>query len=585
MTGWRTLAVLAAMCALALPADSSDAVLKAMRDELQHSRALDSVNLEKPYFISYTIEEGESFVVTATLGGIVGSSDMRFRIPRVQVRVGDYQFDNTNYAGGGAASGSRYDIERFPIEDQYAVLRRYLWLDTDQTYKAAVETFARKGAALKNISAAEPIADFARAQPVHLVERVPEEKLDRTAWLARMRAISAIFAEFPQVLSSNVEMQATKEIRYLANSEGTEVRTAGDTLTVRVRAVGQAADGMEVRDAASILSRDFARAAGEAEMAGEVRRVAENVAALSRAPVGDTYNGPVLFEGAAAAQLFAELLARNLALTRKPVNEPGRPSTAPVSELEGRQGARILPEWMDVVDDPTPKESGGRRMFGSYQVDLEGVVPKPLNLVEKGLLKTFLLTRQPMPGFTASNGRAQLPGALGANRAGISNLFVSATQSVPVKNLEKQLIEICQSRNQPYGILVRKLDFPSSAPLDELRRLLAANARDGGGSHLVSSPVLIYRVDKDGKEELVRGVRFRDLNVRSLRDIRAAGDDTNVFDYLDNGAPLALMGAGSYVAESSVIAPSVLVDDVEVRKLDDELPKLPIVPSPLAAAR
>jgi hypothetical protein len=96
---------------------------------------------------------------------------------------------------------------------------------------------------------------------------------------------------------------------------------------------------------------------------------------------------------------------------------------------------------------------------------------------------------------------------------------------------------------------------------------------------------LIYRVYADGREELIRGVRFRELNVRSLRDIRAAGDDTTVFDYLDNGAPLALMGAGSYAAETTVIAPSVLVDDLEVRKVDDELPRLPIVPPPLMAGK
>ena len=32
----------------------------------------------------------------------------RFRAPDVQVRVGDYKFDNTNFAGGGG--GSRYDL-------------------------------------------------------------------------------------------------------------------------------------------------------------------------------------------------------------------------------------------------------------------------------------------------------------------------------------------------------------------------------------------------------------------------------------------------------------------------------------------
>ncbi|HLM99688.1 MAG TPA: metallopeptidase TldD-related protein [Bryobacteraceae bacterium] len=579
---WRTVALLVVSTAV-FGADDSGAVLKAMHDELQHSQGLDSVHLEKPYFISYTVEDGESFGAVASLGGIIGKTESRFRVPRVQLRVGSYQFDNTNYVGSGASFGSRYDIDRFPLEDSYTVLRRYLWLATDQSYKAAVEALARKRAALKNMSAGEPLADFAHAAPTHYLEAVPEEALDKAGWVARVRSLSAIFAGFPQVLNSNVDVQAAKDLRYLVTSEGTEVRTGGHTLIMQVSAVGQAPDGMYVRDAAGIYSRDFQHFAGEAELAGVVRQVAENVAALAHAPVGETYNGPVLFEGAAAAQLLAELLGRNLVLTRKPVNEPGRPNLVPQSELEGRLAARVLPEWMDVVDDPTRTEWRGKALFGDTRVDMEGVVPKPLTLVEKGVLKNFLLTRQPVTGFAESNGRAQLPGAFGADSATISNLLVTATETVPVRDLKKQLIQICQARNQAYGILVRKLDFPSTAPVDELRRLMAANARDGnGGSHPVSLPILIYKVDKDGKEQLIRGVRFRELNVRSLRDIRAAGDDLNVLDYLENGAPMALRGAGSYAAEASVVAPSLLVDDLEVRKLDDELPKLPIVPSPLA---
>jgi len=96
--------------------------------------------------------------------------------------------------------------------------------------------------------------------------------------------------------------------------------------------VGQAPDGMYVRDASTIHSLDFERGVNEADLNREVRAVAENVAALSHAPLGDTYNGPVLFEGAAAAQLFAELLARNLVLARRPVSEPGRPNTALTSQ-------------------------------------------------------------------------------------------------------------------------------------------------------------------------------------------------------------------------------------------------------------
>ncbi len=578
----RTLGLIVVLSATAFATDDS-AVLKAMHDELEHSQGLNSVNLEKPYFIAYTVEDGDGFGAVASLGGIISTTESRFRAPRVQVRVGSYQFDNTNYVGSGTGFGSRYDIDPFPLEDSYTVLRRYLWLATDQSYKAAVEALARKRAALKNMSPGDSLPDFARAEPVHFVEPVPEEALDKQGWVSRVRSLSAIFAEFPQVVSSSVEVRASKDVRYLVNSEGTELRTGGHLLYLVADAVGQAADGMHVRDAAEIYSRHYDRFPGDAELARVVRGVAENVAALAKAPVGETYNGPILFEGVAAAQLLAELLGKNLALTRTPVNEPGRPNLMPASELEGRLDARVLPEWMNVVDDPTLDEWRGRPLFGSNRVDDEGVVPKPLTLIEKGILKNFLLTRQPVTGFTESNGRAQLPGAFGADSATITNLLVKATETAPVSELKKQLIQICQARNQAYGLLVRKLDFPSSAPFDELRRLMAANTRDGnGGSHLVSLPVLIYKVDKNGNEELIRGVRFRELNVRSLRDIRAAGDDTNALNYLENGMPLALRGAGSYAAEVSVVAPSLLVDDLEVRKLDEELPKLPIVPSPLA---
>jgi len=580
------LVILAAALCPVFAADPSDVALKAMRAELEHSKSLESANLGKPYFISYDVEDGEAFAASATLGGLITSTDTAFRLPRIQVRVGDYQFDNTNYAASGFNRGSRYDIEQFPLENLYSVLRRYLWLATDQSYKAAVESLANKRAALKNISAAETLPDFARAEPSQLIEEIPQSKLDRAIWLERARTLSAIFAEFPQVVGSNVEVQAIQSVRRLVNSEGSEVRTADDVLFLRARAAGQAPDGMLLHDAVSIHARDFGRGLDEASLKREVRQVAENIAAISRAPVGDVYNGPVLFEGVAAAQLFAELLGRNLTLTRRPVTEPGgRPINVPSSELEGRQGSRILPEWMDVIDDPSQQTLNGRRLFGSYGIDFEGLAAKRLVLVEKGTLKNFLLTRQPVTGFKESNGRARLPGLFGASTAGISNLFVRAAQTVPVADLKKQLLELCKARNLPYGMVVRKLDFPSSASFDELRRLMATNANEGSGSHIVSSPILIYRVYPDGREELIRGVRFRELNVRSLRDIRAAGDDPTIFDYLDNGAPLAVMGAGSYAAETTVIAPSVLVDDLEVRKVGDEVPKLPIVPPPLLAGK
>ena len=224
----------------------------------------------------------------------------------------------------------------------------------------------------------------------------------------------------------------------------------------------------------------------------------------------------------------------------------------------------------------------GERWFGPAEMAKRlGVSPKALPLVEKGVLKSFLLTRTPaLKGFEASNGRARMPGSFGARGSGFGNLFVRAAQPTPAADLKKKLIDMCKQRNKPYGLLVRKLDFPSSASVEELRRFAAAMSQSGGGTRPVSLPILVYRVYPDGKEELVRGVRFRGLSTRSLKDILAASDESAVFDFIDTPAPFALMGAGGFVTNASVIAPGILFDELELEPMQQEVPKPPIVPPP-----
>jgi hypothetical protein len=570
--------LLACLAPSAFPQTTPDPILRAMRDELSRSRGLKVLSLEAPYFIEYTLEDGDSFEVSASLYGLVSVRRDRFRLPEIKVRVGDYKFDNTDYVGSGYHFGTHYDIERFPLESSYGVMRRFLWLATDSAYKSAVEAISRKRAALNNVAVNQPLDDFAKAEPLKKILEIRRIPLDEDAWIARVRNVSAIFEAYPAVKNSGVELSAVQTAHYYLNSEGAEVRTPDNLIYLLVRAEAQAPDGMVLHDAVVFQSLDFDRMPADPELRERVDALAKSLTARAGAPKGEDYSGPVLFEGMAGAQLFAEVLGHNLALSRRPVMDPGRNTPVQVSELEGRQGARILPEWIDVVDDPTQKEWRGRPLFGSYEVDREGVAPRPLPLVEKGVLKTFLLTRQPVAGFSGSNGRARLPGSFGANGAAIGNLFVRATETVPVPDLKKKLIEMCKQRNKPYGLIVRRMDFPSSASLEEIRRLLSNAAQAGG--HAVSAPVLVYKVYPDGREELTRGLRFRGLNARSLKDILAAGDDNNVFEFLNNQAPFAVIGGAGYVAATCAIAPSVLIDDVELHPLEEELPKLPIVPAP-----
>ncbi len=571
-------AVAALLAFTALAADTKDPILRAMEDELERSPALRIVSTAQPYYFEYVIHDGYRVGMSATLGALTASRQARFRVPRVAVRAGDYKFDDTNFASGSAPGGSSYDVSDLPLDDSYAVLRHHLWLATDAAYKGALELYSLKRAALRDVTPSEDLPDFSTVTPVQRIDAVAVRPIDETAWTARLRKLSALFADYSALRYSAVSFEGSRGALYMATSEGTRIRVPETSLVLRILASAQAPDGMLLRDSSAFYSLDPEGMPPDAEMERGAKGVAENLTALAAAPRGEAYSGPILFEGAAAAQLFAQVLGANLAVPRRPVTPPGRTLPVLTSELENRIGSRILPEWMDVVDDPTQTEWHGRALFGHYDVDLEGVAAQSVSLVEKGVLKNFLLTRQPVKTFRTSNGHARLAGSFGAKGAGIGTLFVRAAEGVSTAALRQRLIELCKERGKPYGIVIRKMDFPTTASGAELRRMVVGMTQSGGGRP-VSLPVLIYRVYPDGREELVRGLRLRGLNVRSLKDIVAASAETTAFDFFETGAPLGVP-AGIVLSEASVVAPSVLIDDLEIERIEEELPKLPVVPPP-----
>lgn len=573
---------IALLCAAALLSAQSgpDALLKAMKDEIERSRSLEISGLDKPYFVEYTVEDLHTFAVSATLGGILSKNSNHHRVPRARVRVGDYTFDNANYI----YSDSGTVRAELPIDDNYGVLRRTFWLATDGAFKRGVEAITRKRAALKNMTQPEALPDLWKAKPVEKVMPVKRNSVAFEDWTARVKNMSGVFASYPEVLASVVSFDVSDATFYLANSEGTTLRLPDSISTLQVRASGQAPDGMKVRDSAHFSVLDLKALPSETELTKAADQVAARIKALTAAPLGETYSGPVLFEGIAAAQLIGEVLAPHFALPRKPIGEPGRPAPFMPSEFEGRIGSRVLPEFLDIVDDPSQKAWNGTPLLGFYENDYEGVAPVPLTLVEKGKLKSFLLTRQPVKGFDGSNGRARVPGPYGANSAAISNLFVRASETVTKDALRAQFLKMIQDRGKAYGMIVRRMDFPTTASSDELRRMFMA-ASQGGGARPVSTPLQVYRVYPDGKEELVRGLRLRGLSARSLRDIVAVSDENFVFSYMNTLAPMSMPGGG-YVSPTSVVAPSLLFEDVELERPQDDLPTLPVVPPPpLSASR
>ena len=134
-------------------------------------------------------------------------------------------------------------------------------------------------------------------------------------------------------------------------------------------------------------------------------------------------------------------------------------------------------------------------------------------------------------------------------------------------------------RSKPYGMLVRKLDFPTTAGVTELQQLASDN-QQVVATKPVSPPVMVYKVYADGREELVRNLRFRGLNTRALQGILGASSEQVRFDFVNNGALFDFPAAGGYLALTSVVSPGILLDEVEFERQPEIANSMPIVPAP-----
>src|SRR3989449_924219 len=518
----------------------SDPVMRAMADELERSIAeLQFKDLDKPYFIQYIVLDQEEYRASATFGALTASDRDRARILQAQVRVGDYEFDNSEFITGQQFQGPPPSgiTSSTIIENDYDGIRHALWLATDAAYKQSVEQLARKRAFVQNKIRGDQIPDFSKEKPVTAVAARRGLEIDNPRWENQLREWSAIFKNFPEIQESNVSLDAQLTHRYLVNSEGTRTLQPSMLVFIEVDAETEAPDGMRLRHWIPFNAGSFDQLPPVEEITKGIRQLAADLTALRSAPVLDAdYSGPVMFTGQASAEMFARVLAPNLSGQRLPLSDQQQAQTNR-SELVDRLNRPVLPRFLSVFDDPTAQRIGNQELLGHYQVDDQGVPARRVSLIEQGVLKTFLMSRRPGKDMLQSNGhgRSVVPGR---ETAQIGNLFIQSKEGKSYEDLKQELIKMCREENLQYGILIKALDTDTRSP--------------------IGTPVLTYKVYVvDGREELIRGAFAQEIPIRSLRQIEAVGDDSFVVNRLSGG---------ELPTPTSIVAPSVLLEEIELKK-------------------
>jgi len=303
------------------------------------------------------------------------------------------------------------------------------------------------------------------------------------------------------------------------------------------------------------------------------------------------FTGPVLLDAPAAGSMLAQVLAPSIGGARPPLSmlpafDQIMERMGARSEWTGRMGTRVLPSSVTLVDDPTLKNFQGQPLHGNYEIDDEGVTAQRVALVENGILRNLLMSRRPGPDSENSNGHGR-SGNLSTPQPLASNLFLQSSEALSAADLHKKFLDACRADGHEWCIEVKRMDNPgvSSVRGDDFSEFLGMVA--GGLASGERIPLLIYKVYvADGRKELVRGGRIEGLNLRTIRNILGVGGDPAVYTYMQSvaggfaGSALGSFGAAQGGIPSTVIAPSLLLEEVEVRGFHGEPRRLPMVAAP-----
>jgi TldD protein len=564
-----------------------DTIMKAMSDELARSMTnLKMENVEKPYYLDYSIIDEEALVIKASFGGVKIFDHGRHRYLKTSIRVGAYELDNTNFipfsAGRGGMPLGMRGPQTITIENDYDGIRRAIWISTDEAYKEALETLSKKRAYVRNLNQTDQPASFSKvAEPAVITFPDIKVQWNDDAWKKACVDLSNVFRKFPLINDSEVSFALRLQKKYFVSSEGTKTIEPQCLTSLEVRAATQSSDGMKLKDLISFAASVPEELPPTADVKRETERMARELSDLRDASVISDYSGPAILTGEASAEFFRQLLGENLCGRAPLIAENKMFETlfkSKESAFRGKADMAVLPGFFDVWADPQQVRFEGKPLVGAYHIDDEGVPARKAQLVEKGILKDFMMSRTPTKDFSGSNGHGR-GFVFGKPEARISNILIQASDGKSLEELKKAMLDLCRQQNKPYGVLISAMERPGES--DESENAYAMGGVQGGEERLLSKPMVAYQVFADGTEKMIRGLDFSNVTVRILKDILAASRDGFVYNFPSTDAPQMVRQWGFMAGiGSSIVAPTILVEEMDMKKVESMQEKPPFLKHP-----
>ncbi len=555
-----------AFAAGAFAGQTEDLIFKAMQDELARNISeLKMPELEQPYFISYTIDDYQNLTVRGTLGTLTMSRVDRGRYLTPDLRVGDYSLDNSNFISGYYDPGA--SIYRVSEDDDYDAIRNHIYLATDEIYKNALKEISKKRAYLQTRIIKDRPDDFLK-QPVSTYIGTTEPfDINQPFFEQLVIASTKIFREHPEIISSEISIQAGIDNQYYANSAGSKSLRGDRIYIIDLSMTGRSAQGDNIIDGDRIIVKDLKDLPDKVKLASWAGENADRMKKLIATKPDDEYTGPVIFADDASGEFFRQLFVKGISESPAPYyekEEVEKRSDGPA--LANKVKRLVLPAFINVYDDPTIAALGQFKLIGNFAVDDAGDQPKRIQLVEHGKLVDLPIGLAPTKLVSEPNGHAR--GGIGTEvKARPGNVVIESSEKVSIDSLKHSMLQMCKDMGLEYGLIVRKLANPNG------QQGFASYYFGPQAQNALSAPLEIYRIYLDGREEAVHGLEFSGVTVRSLKDILETSDREICYDYLignDTEMPV------------SIVCPSVLVEEMELKKTEAKSQQPILVPSPLA---